>query len=295
MKAALSLLILLFSAPLHSDDSAKGAFEQFAEKRPTLGWERLKGYRLFFHPDDPESTRHALSVAVPTERKILGAWSLVRPLKPNPEFKDAWMRIEGVPQEGRVAFNWDGTYRGAVFPDEPYYYEVHLRFQGGDKVDETVAVLKSKEHPAIVKLGSQKLDAHPLIFRRGEFQAGETALELSLAESPLPVVARVLAPPLEGAFAIEGIQLSYRMTLNAEGKAPRAQPWSCACQESLPADSPARSSPKKVQCLWELQGLSPGTYELKLALYHRMKHPGQFDPCDTPILDEDRVRVLLRP
>jgi len=84
--------------------------------------------------------------------------------------------------------------------------------------------------------------------------------------------------------------------LDAQGRAvPGKAEWDCGCQEALPADSPARRKPKKVRCDWDASRAAPGTYELRLSLYHKMKHPGQFDPCDTPILDEDRVRVTVAP
>src|SRR3954468_2954284 len=100
---ALALLFALFSAalPLRADESAKGGFETFVAGRPRLSWEVLKGYRLFFHPDDPEPLRRTLVLAIPTDRKVASAWSLVRPLEPNEEFKDAWLRIEGELKEDR--------------------------------------------------------------------------------------------------------------------------------------------------------------------------------------------------
>ena len=61
--------------------------------------------------------------------------SLVRPLEPNVNFKDAWLRIEGEVKEDRIMFSWDGMYRGADFPDKKYFYEVHVRWNVADQCD----------------------------------------------------------------------------------------------------------------------------------------------------------------
>jgi hypothetical protein len=297
MKALLLFFAAVFAAfPSHAE-SAKGGFETFVDGRPRMPWEVLKGYRLFFHPDDPEPARRTLTIAIPTDRKIAGAWSLVRPLEPNQEFKDAWLRIEGELKEDRILFSWDGMYRGADFPDTKYYYEIHVRWADGEALDQAVVVLKSLDHPKLAKLGAQGLEEHPMEFKKGEYQAVKVAATLSKAESPnVPVIAKVYAPKLEPSFESEGIQLSYKYVEDENGMPGlREKEWHCACQEPLPADSPAREKAKKVRCDWDLSGLVPGVYDLRLSLYHKMKHPGQFDPCDAPILDEDRVRVLVRP
>jgi hypothetical protein len=290
-------LALLASARLLADNSAKGTFETFVDGRPRLAWELLKGYRLFFHPDDPEPMRRSLTLAIPTERKVISAYSLVRPLEPNKDFKDAWLRIEGELKEDRILFTWDGEYQGADFPDQKYYYEIHVRWADGDSLNQTVVILKSLDHPKLIQVGQQKLEEHPLEFKKGEFRAVNVAASFSKKEMPqVAVIARVLAPSLDGAFETEGIQLSYKYVEDEEGNpAPKANDWICGCQQPLPADSPARLTAKKVRCDWDVSDLSPGIYELRLSLYHKMKHPGQFDPCDTPILDEDRIRVLVRP
>lgn len=293
----LILATLSSSLALGADPSAKGGFESFVGGRPLLSWEKLKGYRLFFHPDDPEPLRRTLTLAIPTDRRVLSAYSLVRPLASNLDFKDAWLRIEGELKEDRILFSWDGMYRGAVFPDMKYFYEVHVRWADGDSLDETVVVLKTLDHPRLSKIGEQNLEEHPLEFKKGEYEASQIAASLSKKEWPmLPVVAKVLAPTLDGAFDTEGIQLSYKYLEDDDGNPSlREKVWHCACQQPLPPDSPARQKAKKVRCDWDLSGLVPGVYELRLSLYHKMKHPGQFDPCDAPILDEDRVRVLVRP
>jgi hypothetical protein len=298
MKRCLALSLALLSATrLFGDGDAKGGFETFVVARPRLEWEALKGYRLFFHPDDPEPARRSLTLAIPTDRKVLSAYSLVRPLEPNKDFKDAWLRIEGELKDDRILFSWDGMYQGADFPDKKYFYEIHVRWADGDSLNQTVAVIKSLDHPKLLQVGDQNLEEHPLEFKRGEFRAVNVAATVSKRDNPqLGVIARVLAPRLEGAFASEGIQLSYLYVEDAEGKAPlRDRDWHCACQQALPDDSPAREKPKKVACSWDLSDLSPGIYELRLSLYHKMNHPGQFDPCDTPILDEDRIQVQVLP
>ena len=296
MKRFLTFALLAFSSPLFADASAKGTFENFVAGRPLMPWEVVKGYRLFFHPEDPEPMRRTLTLAIPTERKVASAYSLVRPLEPNQDFKDAWLRVEGEIAEDRVNFNWDGMYRGAVFPDMKYYYEIHVRWKDGDVLDQTVVALKSLDHPRLARIGAQDLEAHVLEFKRGEFQAMNVSASISKAEMPqVPVIARVMAPNLEAAFQSEGIQLSYKYLEDDDGNPTlREKVWHCACQQPLEADSPARLKPKKVRCDWDVSSLVPGVYELRLSLYHKMKHPGQFDPCDTPILDEDRIRVLVR-
>jgi hypothetical protein len=262
-----------------------------------MSWEALKGYRLFFHPDDPEPMRRTLTLAIPTDRKVINAYSLVRPLESNQDFKDAWLRIEGELKEDRILFSWDGKYRGADFPDKKYYYEIHVRWADGENLDQTVVILKSLDHPRLVKVGDTELQEHPLEFKKGEFEASQVAASISKREmTELGVIAKVMAPILEGGFASEGIQLSYRYLEDLDGNPSiRESFWHCACQQPLDAQSPARSKPKKVRCDWDLSDVIPGLYELRLSLYHKMKHPGQFDPCDTPILDEDRIRVMVRP
>jgi hypothetical protein len=262
-----------------------------------MAWETLHGYRLFFHPDDPEPLRRTLSLAIPTDRKVLEAYSLVRPYAANLDAKDAWLRIEGELKPDRIEFSWDGKYNGADFPDKKYYYEIHVRWADGESLDQTVVVLKSLDHPRLVKAGNQDLEDHPLEFKKGEYEATRIAASVSKRDVPqLSLVARVLAPQLEGSFDSEGIQLSYRYLEDTDGNpSVRQSLWHCACQQPLDADSPARTSAKKVRCDWDLEGIVPGIYELRLSLYHKMKHPGQFDPCDTPILDEDRIRVMVRP
>jgi hypothetical protein len=288
---------LLFAAQLGADDSAHAGFEQFVEGRPLLPWETLKGYRLFFHPDDPETMRRALILAIPTNRKVISAYSLVRPLDPDPNFSDAWLRIEGEIGNDRISFSWDGTYRGQVFPDMNYLYEVHVRWADGSFLNQSVDVVKSLDHPKLIKVASEDLLDHPLVFKGGEFRPQNVSARVSKQDGlQVPVMARVMAPLLHDEFSSEGIQLSYRHIQDEGGHPiPGRQNWYCACQQALPEDSPARLKAKKVLCSWDLTDVLPGIYELRLSLYHKMNHPGQFDACDTPILDEDRIRVLVQP
>ena len=299
--SALLILLCLASGALRADAAPSGlygTFEHFQVSRPKLSWEELKGYRLFFHPDDIEPLRRSLNLAIPSEHKVLDAYSLVRPLLPNPEMKDAWLRVEGVVTEDRISFEWDGSYRGAEFPDGPYYYEVvHVHWTDGDSLDQTVVILKSKDHPRLVKVGSVDLEEHALLFRQGEYVPDQLAATISKAEFPqVPLIAKALVPSLEDIFSCEGIQVSYKLVGDADGKKPKgAQEWNCACQAPLDPGSPARKAAKKVRCDWDLSGVAPGLYDLRLSLYHKFKHPAQIDPCDTPVLDEDRIRVLVQP
>lgn len=296
MKRFLFILLAL-SFQAHGDDSARGTFEEVVQHRPLLEWEVVKGYRLFFHPDDVEPLRRSLVLAIPTDRKVATAYSLVRPLDESKKYDDAWLRIEGELENDKVKFSWDGSYRGAEFPDLMYYYEVHVRWTDGERLDQKVVILKSLDHPKIVKFADINLEEHPLEFSAGEFKAMKINATASKTEfALLPVVAKVLAPNLEETFQTEGIQLSYKMVAAQDGEAlTEPHDWVCACQQPLPLDSPARQKAKKVRCDWDLKDVEPAIYELRLSLYHKMKHPAQFDACDTPILDEDRIRVLIRP
>jgi hypothetical protein len=290
-------LFLAAGALRAAPSDARGAFENFAVARPLLPWEKIKGYRLFFHPDDPEPLRRSLVLVVPTERRVISSYALVRPLELRGKGEDAWLRIEGVPEPERVSFQWNGLYRGAEFPDKRYLFEIHVRWADGDRLDQEVVALKSLDHPRIAKIGGASLEEHPLVLRRGSWEAERISAGFSRAETPeVDLVAKVLAPDLEASFQTEGIQLSYRFVEDENGLPRlREDSWHCACQEALPLDSPARTKAKKVRCPWDIAGLAPGVYELRLSLFHKMKHSIQFDPCDTPILDEDRIRVRIRP
>lgn len=293
------LSILIAAGPLGAE-SAQGAFESLQPQfRPKLSWEALKGYRLFFHPDSKVPLRRALILAIPTERHVRAAWSLVRPILPKGS-KDEdlpWLRVEGKVEHDHIAFEWNGRYRDQDFPDQTYHYDVHVRWMDGDKLDQQVVIHKSQDHPQLVKVGEVKLGEHKLAFKQGNYEAEEISASLSLADQQvLTLTARVFAPPMEDMFYAEGIQVSFKYIESEDGFPPQMkQEWECACQAALPPDSPAREKARKVLCPWDLAGMEPGVYELRLSLYHKMKHPAQFDPCDTPILDEDRVKILLRP
>ena len=303
MKRILPLLVSLilsavpWAAQAGDDPSVgQGAFTQFVEKetRPKLGWETLKGYRLFFHPDDSEASRRALTLAVPVSHRISSAWAIVRPVSSEGTYADAWLRVEGDPTPERVSISWDGTYAGQPFPDGPYRFEVHLRYTDGDEQSWDVLVLKSKDYPSFVKFNGQPVLDHALRFKDGEFHPVAVVAEVSKAQGSAAVLARVLAPELAEPFNTEGLQVQGRQVETLEGKAVTA-PWDCLCQQPLPADSPARKEAKKVRCDWDLSAAAPGVYELRLGLYHPLKHRITPEPCDEPILDEDRLRVRVLP
>ena len=301
MKRILPVLVSLILSAIAcgaqaADALSQGAFTQYVDKetRPKLGWETLKGYRLFFHPDDSESHRRALTIAVPVYRRIASAWAIVRPISDEGAHADAWLRVEGEPTPERVSISWDGAYRGQPFPDGPYRFEVHLKYQDGDEQSWDVLVLKSKDYPSFVKFNGQPVLDHAMQFKGGEFHPVAVAAEVSKAQGSAAVLARVFAPDLAEPFNTEGLLVQGRMTETLDGK-PVSAAWDCLCQQPLPADSPARKAAKKVRCDWDLANAAPGVYELRLGLYHPMKHRVEPEPCDAPIIDEDRLRVRVLP
>jgi hypothetical protein len=278
------------------DGSAGGAWDtRLPETRPLLFWEELKGYRLFFHPEDTEPLRRMLTVAVPTEHVVTQAWAIIRPLNGLGEYADAWLRVEGEPTPETVSIQWDGQYRGRPFPDGPYLFEIHIKWKPAEERSWKVVVLKNKDYPLFAKIGGQAVDKHPLIFKRGQFEPVGVSGTFSRSATPsLPMLARVLAPTLDGAFATAGIEVQGRQIEDLQGK-PVSSDWECLCQQELPPDSPARSQAKKVRCDWDLSSAEPGVWDLRLGLYHHMKHRLDIEACDAPILDEDRIRVVIAP
>ncbi len=288
------------AASVPTDRPVAGAWDTLVPPaRPRLDWESLKGYRLFFHPEDAEGLRHALTIAAPAQQRVLAAYALVRPLglSATAAGDDAWMRVEGVPKAESVSIEWDGAYDGQPFPDGAYQFQVRLLLAPDERRSWDVVVYKSKDHPNFIKLGDQEIGKHSLGFRQGEFVPSEISASFSKAATPqVALLARVWAPMLEGAFAIEGAQMDYRQITDAKGKALESvAPWACLCQQALPGDSPARIKARKVRCDWDLAELPEGNYELRVSLYHLLKHPQATDPCDTPRLDQDRLRVVVRP
>ena len=265
------------------------------ESRPRLFWEELKGYRLFFHPEDSEPLRRLLTIKVSHDEKIRSAWAIIRPLDGQGEYADAWLRVEGEPTAESVSIQWDGQYRGQPFPDGAYLFEIHILWGVDEERSWKVVVLKSKDYPLFAKLDGQDVGKHPLIFKGGEFEPVGVSATFSQARTPsLPMLARVYAPTLQDAFSTAGIEVQGRLVEDLEGK-PVAGDWECLCQQPLPGDSPARSKPKKVRCDWDLSKAAPGVWDLRLGLYHQMNHRMEIDPCDAPHLDEDRIRVAITP
>ena len=303
LSTAVNSIILLASlgiaqgaVAVDQEPSNAGAWDtRMPETRPLLFWEELKGYRLFFHPDDSEPLRRMLTVAVPHDHQLTSAWAIIRPMNVEGEYADAWLRVEGEPSPGSVSIQWDGTYRGRPFPDGPYLFEIHIKWQPDEERSWKVVVLKNKDYPNFAKIGTEVVGKHPLQFKNGQFEpVGISGTFSRTAFASLPMLARVLAPTLDGAFASAGIEVQGHQIEDAEGKLVNSD-WECLCQQELAEDSPARSQPKKVRCDWDLSTAAPGTWDLRLGLYHHMKH--RLDPlaCDAPILDEDRIRVVIAP
>ncbi len=291
-----ALLGLSQGARALEEGSAGGAWDSRApESRPLLFWEELKGYRLFFHPDDSEPLRRVLTVAVGHEHILTSAWAIIRPLNALGEYADAWLRVEGEPSRETVSIQWDGTYRGRPFPDGPYLFEIHIRWKPQEERSWKVVVLKSKDYPLFAKLGGEAVGKHPLRFNAGQFEPVGVSASFSRSAIPsLPVLARVLAPNLDGSFATAGIEVRGRRVETAEG-VPVTSEWECLCQQALPLDSPARSLPKKVRCDWDLASAEPGVWDLRLGLYHQLNNRQDLSACDAPLLDEDRIRIVITP
>lgn len=89
--------------------------------------------------------------------------------------------------------------------------------------------------------------------------------------------------------------ISFREVIQEEGKPEDYGPWDCFCRQDIPLDSPARKTLKKVACSWDLSGVEPGLYDLKLSIWHEPKRAKVPDPCDVPILDSETVRVQVNP
>ncbi len=293
-------IISAFGGPAQAapvDAGALGGWSRFVpEQRPKLGWETLKGYRLFFHPDDPESERHSLTLAVPAERRLSAAWAIVRPLTAEGKYADAWLRVEGEPDPaaGKVVLAWDGTYRGQAFPDAPYRFEVSLKFADGELMQWDVLVLKSQDKPRLVKFAGRDVSGHRLAFVGGAYVPAAIDASVPRAEGSVPLIAQVRLPELPEPFDSAGILVQGRRLADENGE-PVKGGWECLCQQPIPADSPARSAYKKVRCDWDLASALPGTWDLRLGIYHQQKSSRANDACDEPVLDEDRLRVQLLP
>jgi len=274
-----------------------GGWSTFAGgPRAKLSWESLKGYRLFFHPDDPETERHALNLAIPVERKLDQAWAIVRPLTQEGPYADAWLRVEGEPDmsDGKVVIAWDGTYRGYAFPEGPYRFEVNLKFQDKETQRWDVLIYMGKDKPRLLKIGGRDVSGHKLAFHAGQYEPDIVSAIIPRNELTAPLIAQVRLPGLPEPFNSTGIEVQGRRILDALGQ-PVKEDWACLCQEPIPADSPARSAYKKVRCDWDLAAYAPGIWDLRLSLYHEFKGSQKNGPCDEPLLDEDRLRVQLLP
>jgi hypothetical protein len=296
------LAVIISAFALHAQAAAPaenpvgGGFTAYDSTRAKLSWETLKGYRLFFHPDDLESERHALNLAIPVERKLDQAWAVVRPLTKDGPYADAWLRVEGETDmhDGKVVIAWDGTYRGYAFPEGPYRFEVNLKFEDGEVQRWDVLIYMGKDKPRLLKIGGRDVSAHKLAFRAGQYEPDGFSATIPRGEKSAALIAQVRLPELPEPFNSTGLLVQGRRIADELGQ-PVKEGWSCLCQEPIPADSPARSAYKKVRCDWDLTQSPPGTWDLRLALYHQMKGSTKNEPCDEPLLDEDRLRVQLQP
>jgi hypothetical protein len=274
------------------------AWDDQAPERPRLQWETLRGYRLFFHPDDEDSYRHSLVVDVPLEVKARTAWALISPVLKNVRWDDeAWLRVEGVAEPGRMRITWDGRYRDQEFQDKLYWFQTHLRKEKGEAQDWQVLVVKSKDHPRFHKVAGRTIETPAFNFVGGEFIPLYASLTVSAsADAEVPVEAKVYLPDLPQPFTIEGVQVAVRFIEDLQGRAPfKNAGWECLCQQTIPGDSPARKKAKVVRCLWPMSAVKPGLYELKLSLWHKLNHPAQRDSCDVPELDQERIRIIVQP
>jgi hypothetical protein len=298
LKALILTASLLLSQAASAQDqpaSAGGVWDQPYTGRGLLFWEELKGYRLFFHPEDTEPERRRLTLVLPTEEKIDAAWAIIRPLSPGADLADAWLRVEGEIKPEKVLIEWDGTYRGQPFPDGPYTFEIHMKWKPLKERTWKVVILKSLEYPQFAKINGVAVGKHPLIFRNGQFEPIEVSASFSAAQvKTVPIIARLFAPDLPEAFATAGILVQGRLIEDEDG-IPVNGPWQCLCQQPLPAGSPARLVPKKVRCDWDLSDAEPGVWDLRLGLYHDVNSSHVPEPCDAPVLDEDRLRVAVKP
>lgn len=295
------VLIAIFSslcgpARAEIDGPGAGAWDSFTHSgRPRLEWEALKGYRLFFHPSEKDSLRKGLTIAFPVERKVHAAWALVKPLLEDKEFTDPWLRVEGTYEPGRLSIDWDGTYRGRPFKDGPYTFEIHVIWDGpgGEEQVWTVVALKALDFPAFAKVGGVDVGSHTLGFQKGDYVPLTTSATFSKSKlDSLPILAKVMAPELPEPFRSGGLLIMGKRIADSQGK-PVDDFYRCLCQQPLPPDSPARLAPKKVRCDWDLHQDEAGLWDLRLGLYHEMKHPDRFGACDAPLLDQDRLRILI--
>jgi hypothetical protein len=266
------------------------------EERPRLKWELLKGFRLFFHPEDLQAMRRSMLLAMPRGYQLRTAYLLIRPRPDKGSIPKAWLRVEGSSFQGQVRFDWDGCYQHQEFPDGLYEVDLNLYYQGGISQRVNLVVLKSKDHPRFVKVGNREFRKQRFHFVDGEFVPEEANLALSKSATPqAPLVGEVFLPFLEGEFTASGAMLSYREVIQEEGKPEEYGAWDCFCQQVIPANSEARQKLKKVACAWDLTDVEPGLYDLKISIWHEPKRVKNPDACDVPILDYESVRVQVTP
>jgi hypothetical protein len=262
-------------------------------KRPPLSYETLQGYRLFFHPDEREALRRSLLLQVPEGARLKQAYLLIRPYQPKSRKEMAWLRVEGYREFGYVRFDWDGTYRRDEFPDGLYGIDLRVTWEGGEEKRWRLVVAKSQDYPRFVKAAGSDLDRQRglSLTAEGEFASLREELTISKAQHPsVDLVGRVWLPGLEGDFSLSGALVQMR-SVSSDGKSWGS--WQCLSRQDLPADSPARSTAKKVAFAWDVRDLSPGLYDLRLALYHGLSVNARRDQCDVPLLDGDVLRLRL--
>jgi len=290
MRRSLLALLLLAAAALPAAD----AWIKFDDgQRPLMAFETLKGYRLFFHPDEREPLRRSLVLQVPVGMHLKRAYLLIRPYSPQSREQMAWLRVEGYREFDYVRFDWDGTYRRDEFADGLYRVDVRVTLLEGDERRWQVVVAKSADYPRFVKAGGQALERlrHLALSPSGEFLPKDVELTLTkTALADCELQGRVWLPALERDFEISGALVALRRV--AEDGRPKGD-WECLSRQELPADSPARKGPKRVAFHWPLKDVAPGLYDLKLALYHGLVVNARRDECDVPQLDGDVLRLRV--
>jgi hypothetical protein len=293
MARALLLALLLASS---ADLAAADAWMRYEDgSRSLLNYETLGGYRLFFHPAERDPLRRSLVLSVPKVARLKQAWLLIRPLTPRTRRPDAWLRVEGYREFDHVRFDWDGTYRKGEFPDGFYEVDVRVTLEGAPERRWTVVILKSLDHPRFARINGADLGLRRCaLAESGAFDPTQEEAAFSRALGKVEILGRLWLPELEGDFSLGGALLMARPVQGPDKRGRyKLGAWECMARQALPPESPARRQPKKVRFQWEVAGLKPGLYDLKLALFHPLVVNASVDPCNLPVLDYDVLRVRV--
>ena len=288
------LSICLFTGVSGRAFEGEGTWDQLVVAREKMPWESLRGYRLFFHPAHEQSLRRSIMLEVGSDRPIVSAWALVRPLD-QAEGEDAWLRVEGDSRPGYLIFSWDGTYRGREFEDALYHFEVHIRWKHEKEQKLDLIICKSESSPQIYKIAGRDIHRSAVIFKGGEFLPAEESMLLVKSEQPqVDLLARAWLPKLPEDFQADGVVVDWRMAEGPQGeKLARKEVWQCACQQNVAQDSPLREKRRAVRCRWDISDLPAGVYDVRVSLWHTQQLPAGADSCDQALLDSDRIRVRI--